>query len=214
MHPNQFPSCENVVAVADEPHHHLVIDNEWLRAYAVELGPGQSTLCHLHSLPHLMYVAGDAEIVSSPKDGEARKHHYLDMYCEFSPAGLQHFVENLAATPFRNLIFEVLPAADSRRRAGLPFANAAGVRARTLYSGESICAQYLELSSGAQTQVTGPAIVATAYDDVIEFISPERGARKLQDFQQLEYVPEGSTGLVRCETGKPARVVVVSIGCE
>jgi hypothetical protein len=56
--------------------------------------------------------------------------------------------------------------------------------------------------------------VATAYNDVIEFISPERGARKLQDFQQLEYVPEDATGLVRCESGKPARVVVVSVGCE
>jgi hypothetical protein len=200
--------------VADEPHHHLVVENDWVRAYAVELGPRKSTLCHVHLLPYLMYVAGNAEIVSTPRQGEARKHHYLDMCCEFSPAGLQHVVENLAETPFRNLIFEVLPAAEQLRRPGLPFAGAAGVRMTPLYSGDAICAQLIELSSGAQTQVTGPAIVCSAYEDVVEFISPEGGTRKLDNFQQLAYVPKDSTGLVRCEAGQPSRIVVVTLGCE
>jgi len=214
MSSSQANACANVVAVADEPHHHLVIDTEWVRAYAVEIGPGKSTLCHLHSLRYLMYVAGDAEIVSAPRNGEARKHHYLDMYCEFSPAGLEHVVENLADRPFRNLIFEVLPAAEKARRSDLPFASVAGVRMSPLYSGETLCAELIELSSGAQTQVTGPAIVASAYEDAVEFISPEHGARKLEDFQDLEYIPAGSTGLLRCESGKPVRVLVVTVGSE
>ena len=83
-----------------------------------------------------------------------------------------------------------------------------------LYSGETLCAQLIELSSGSQTQVTGPAVVGSPYEDPVEFISPQRGTRKLDDFQKLEYVPDGSTGLLRCEAGQPARVIVVTVGCE
>jgi hypothetical protein len=191
-----------------------MVDTDWVRAYAVEIGPGKSTLCHRHSLPYLMYVAGEAEILSQPRRGDARKHHYLDTYCEFSPAGLEHIVRNLADKPFRNLIFEVPPAAAKLRRPGLGFAQVAGVRISILYSGESICAQLVELSAGSQTQVTGPAIVASVDADPVEFISPEHGTRSLQGFQDLESLPTGSSGLLRCEAGGPVRVLVVTLGCE
>jgi len=161
-----------------------------------------------------MYVAGEAEILSQPRQGEARKHHYLDSYCEFSPAGLEHVVKNLADQAFRNLIFEVPPAAAKLRRPGLGFAHAAGARFSILYSGENICAQLIELSSGSQAQVTGPAIVATVYESPVEFISPEHGTRMLRGFEDLEAVPIGSSGLLRCEAGGPVRVLVVTLGCE
>lgn len=214
MNLTQRPSCENVIAVADEPHHHLVIDKECVRAYAVEIAPAKTTLCHLHSLPYLLYVAGDAHILSAPKDADASEHHYRDEHCEFSPAGLQHVVENLAPTTFRNLVFEVRPSASQLRRAGMPFTNAAGVRTTPLYSGEAISGRLIHLTAGAQTEVTGPAVVASPYEDEVEIISPEGGTRKLEKFDQLEYLPEGAAGLVRCEPGKSARVVVVCMGCE
>lgn len=214
MSPTQRPSCENVIAVADEPHHHLVIDKECVRAYAVEIAPGRTTLCHLHSLPYLLYVAGDAHIVSAPKDEDASEHHYPDGHCEFSPAGLQHVVENVAATTFRNLVFEVLPSAGKLRRAGMPASNSAGVRTTSLYSGEAISGRLVQLTPGAQTQVTGPAVVASPYEDEVELISTEGGTRKLEKFDQLEWIPEGSIGLVRCEAGKSARVIIICVGCE
>lgn len=207
-------SCAVVVALCDEPHHHLVIDNEWVRAYAVEIPPHQSTLCHHHAVDYLMYVAGEAEIVSAPRQGDARKHQYLDTYCEFSSAGLEHVVENLSDSPFRNLVIEVLPALSTLHRSGLPFAGAGGVRSSHLYSGEAICAQLLELNSGSQTQVTGPAIVASAYEDIVEFITPQSGARNLQSFQDLAFLPQGTTALLRCEAGKSVRALIVTLGRE
>ncbi len=205
-------SCESVIAVADEPHHHLVVDNEWVRAYAVEIGPRKNTLCHLHSLPYLLYVAGEAEIVSAPKEGDARKHHYPDAYCEFAPAGLEHVVKNLADTTFRNLVFELRPEAAKLRRRGPGFASAAGVRNTPLYSGRTICAELINLGSGSQTEIAGPAVVATPYENSVELIVSELGTRKLRHFRDLEYVPGGSAGLLRCEAGEPARLLVVTLG--
>jgi hypothetical protein len=207
-------SCENVIAVADEPHHHLVVANDLVRAYAVEIGPRQSTLCHLHGLPYLLYVAGEAEIVSAPRKGQAEKHRYFPDYCDFAPAGLEHVVENLADTAFRNLIFEVLPATEKLHRVGLGFTNVAGVHLALLYSGHAICAELITLSSGSQAEIAGTAVIASPYEEAVEIISPRQGTRRLEHFRDLQYLPEGSRALLRCELGGPARVLAVTLGCQ
>ena len=203
-----------MIGIADEPHHHLVIDNEWVRAYSVEIGVGDSTLCHLHALPYLMYVAGEAQILNCPRSGDAKEDHFSPDFCNLSAAGLEHIVENLGNSPFRNLIFELPAATEKLRRPGLGFVQVAGVRTSVLHSGHCICAQLMTLSSGSQVQVTGAAVVCSPYEEAVEFISPELGTRKLEDFRQLEFLPSGSTALLRCEAGGPARSLVVTLGCE
>ncbi len=214
MSSSQPHSCDSVISIADEPKHHLEIDNEWVRAYAVEIPPRENTLCHLHPWSYLMYVAGDAEIISTPRGGEAENQRFAPDYCDLHPAGLEHVVQNVNSAPFRAMIFEVLPGAQKLRHPKPSSGHAAGIRMTTLYSGDVICAQLIELQSGSQTQVTGSAVLAIPYEDTVEFISPECGARKLERYRQLEYVPSGSTGLLRCESGGPARVLVVTLGGE
>jgi len=203
-----------VISIADEPKHHLEIDNEWVRAYAVEIAPHQITLCHLHPWPYLMYVAGDANIISTPRGGAADEQRYAADYCDLHPAGLEHVVENVNTAAFRSMIFEILPGTHKLRHSKASAGQAAGVSMTTLFSGEIICAQLIELRSGSQVQVTGAAVVATPYEDTVEFISPERGTRKLERYRQLEYLPSGSTGLLRCESGARARVLVATLGSE
>jgi len=214
MSPSQPHSCDSVISIADEPKHHLIIDNEWVRAYAVEIAPGQITLCHLHPWPYLMYVAGGAAIISTPRGGEAENQRYAADYCDLHPAGLEHVVENVNNAAFRAMIFEVLPATRSLRHPRPAPGQVGGVRMTTLYSGEVICAQLIELQSGSQVQIAGASVLATPYEDAVEFISPEHGTRKLERYRQLEYLPNGSTGLLRCESRGPARVLVVTLGSE
>ena len=207
-------SCENVIAVADEPHHHLVVENEVVRAYAVEIAPHLTTLCHLHGLPYLLYVAGEAEIISAPRNREPERHHYSSDYCEFAPAGLEHVVENVADTPFRNLLFEVLPATGKLHRMGLGFTNVAGVHIAKLYSGVAICAELITLSSGSQAEIAGPAVIASPYEGACELISPSQGKSRLEHFRDLQYLPEGASTLLRCDMGGPTRVLAVTLGCR
>jgi hypothetical protein len=205
-------SCENVIAVADEPHHHLVVENKVVRAYAVEIGPHLTTLCHLHALPYLLYVAGEAEIVSVPRNREAERQHYSADHCEFAPPGLEHVVENLADKPFRNLIFEMLPATGKLHRLGLGFTNVAGVHIAKLYSGEAICAELITLSSGSQAEIAGPAVIASPYEEACELISGGQGKRRVEHFRDLQYLPEGTSALLRCDMEGPARVLAVTLG--
>jgi hypothetical protein len=44
-------SANGQVQVRDEPRHHLVFENEWVRILDVHLKPGDTTLYHLHNTP-------------------------------------------------------------------------------------------------------------------------------------------------------------------
>ncbi len=106
-------SCAHVVPIEQEPRHHLVIENEFVRAFAVEIAPHDRTLCHHHPHDYLLYVAGDAEIISAARDEEPKQLSYRDGECELLEAGLVHVVENLGDTAFRNVVVELLPGSSS-----------------------------------------------------------------------------------------------------
>src|SRR5262249_599886 len=113
-------SCEHVVPIDEEPRHHLVLANEYVRAFVVEIAPHDRTLCHHHPHDYLLYVAGDAEIVSAAPGEEPKRLSYSDGECELSFAGLTHVVENLSDTPFTNVVVELLPDARLLRRGSTP----------------------------------------------------------------------------------------------
>ena len=114
---NRYP-CDQVVPIEQEPRHHLVIENEFVRAFAVEIAPHDRTLCHHHPHDYLLYVAGDAEIVSAARDEEPKRLSYRDGECELLAAGLVHVVENSRDTPFRNIVVELLPGTRATAASG------------------------------------------------------------------------------------------------
>ena len=75
-----------------------MIENEFVRAFAVEIAPYDHTLCHHHPHDYLLYVVGDGEIVSAARDEEPKKLSYSDGECELLEAGMVHVVENLSDT--------------------------------------------------------------------------------------------------------------------
>ena len=66
--PEQLYSCEHVVALEQEPRHHLIVDSEFVRGFAVEIAPHDRTLCHQHHYDYVLYIVGDAEVLSAPRD--------------------------------------------------------------------------------------------------------------------------------------------------
>jgi hypothetical protein len=49
--------CKHVVEIEQEPRHHLVFSNEFVRGFAVEIAPHERSLCHHHPHDYLLYVA-------------------------------------------------------------------------------------------------------------------------------------------------------------
>lgn len=96
------------VEITAEPSHHLVLQNQYVRVFQVEVAPHAATLLHHHRHDYVFVTLGPAEIsnevVGKPpvtlklQDGEVRA----------SDGGFAHIARNLAATPFRNVAVELL----------------------------------------------------------------------------------------------------------
>src|SRR5947209_2044773 len=64
---NQAPTAQTAAAVpiTSEPHHHLSLQNDYVKVYEVEVAPHQSTLLHQHDRDYVYITIGDAQVTSA-----------------------------------------------------------------------------------------------------------------------------------------------------
>jgi len=211
MEEKPYP-CKHVVAIEQEPRHHLVIANEFVRGFAVEIAPHERTLCHHHANPYLMYVAGDAEIVSAPRDGTPKTHSYRDGDCELSTEGLVHVVENLTDAKFRNLLVELLPGLGDARRGADPKIVSGEATIIPRFADERVSVFLLEMRTGSQLEICGPAIVASPYENEVELATSGTIARTLKQFTELSWLGPYTAATLHNRADRPAKVVLIAVG--
>jgi quercetin dioxygenase-like cupin family protein len=99
---------EAPVEITAEPHHHLALENMFVRVFAVEVAPGESTLMHHHGHDYLSVSIGDAQVLNAKQGAQPVTANFNDGDTRFTPAGLVHAVTNSGTTPFRNSTIELL----------------------------------------------------------------------------------------------------------
>jgi quercetin dioxygenase-like cupin family protein len=100
------------VAVEQEPHHHVIFENQYVRVLDVVVDPGDTTLFHKHSLDNVAVQLNDAAIkrqfpgedwVATPaKEGSAG-------FVAGTKTPYVHRISNTGATVFHVLDVEILP---------------------------------------------------------------------------------------------------------
>jgi quercetin dioxygenase-like cupin family protein len=105
----------SVVEITAEPSHHLVLQNQYVRVFKVEVPSHQSTLMHHHRHDYFYVTLGasqiDNEVAGKPPvtlslhDGETR----------FTPGGFAHLVKTLSEQPFQNITVELMQDAKLRK---------------------------------------------------------------------------------------------------
>jgi hypothetical protein len=99
---------QNPVEITSEPHHHLVLENTYVRAFAVNVAPKETSLVHRHGHDYLSVSLGDAQIMNA-KAGEAPvAANFKDGDVRFSAAPVVHAVTDTGDGPFRNITIELL----------------------------------------------------------------------------------------------------------
>ena len=103
------------VEITAEPHHHLALENQYVRVFKVQVDPNSATLMHRHRHDYVFVTLGASEIendvageppaVVKLKDGETR----------FTPGDFAHIAKDLAPTPFRNVTIELLKDEEARK---------------------------------------------------------------------------------------------------
>ena len=102
------------VEITSEPSHHLVLENEHVRVFQVEIAPNTASLLHRHRHDYLFVALGDSHVsnevvAKAPVDlklanGETR----------FTAGNFTHVARNLSDQPFRNVTIDLIEDAKLR----------------------------------------------------------------------------------------------------
>jgi hypothetical protein len=96
------------IPLKSEPHHHLVLHNDFVNVYSVQVQPKDSVLLHKHEFDAIGIMLNDAEItVSAP--GKPDSHQkVVGGQLRLQQAGYIHSTLIEGATAYRNVTVELL----------------------------------------------------------------------------------------------------------
>jgi quercetin dioxygenase-like cupin family protein len=104
-------STEAEVPVENEPHHHLVFENEYVRVFKVEVAPHEATLVHRHKRDYVVVTIGDAEVTNAVVGKEPKKWTFKDGDVTFLEAtrekSFAHKAVNESDKAFVNYTIEI-----------------------------------------------------------------------------------------------------------
>ena len=95
------------VPIAQEKHHHLVLENPYVKVYQVEVGPRHATLMHQHVHDYAYIVLGDCDLINAVAGKPEASLKLSDTAVNFSRGMFSHIATNNGDTPFRNITIEL-----------------------------------------------------------------------------------------------------------
>jgi hypothetical protein len=98
------------VPAASEAHHHLVIENPYMRALRVSIPSSDATLLHEHKAPYVFVSLGPADFSNELAGKPAARVKMVDGQVGYSRGGFAHLVRTDAGEPFNNITVELLHA--------------------------------------------------------------------------------------------------------
>jgi len=164
------------VELSAEPHHHLTLENQYVRVYNVEVLPHTDTLMHWHRHDYFSVNLGTATVVNAVKDKPPVTITLQDGETHFSPASFAHIARNQTDQVFRNLTIEILDDENLRNSAAngnfkwdedRALETFPGGTQQILFVKDAIRASEFELQPGAAVpkhDYTGPHLLVAVSD--------------------------------------------------
>src|SRR5947209_8623757 len=103
------------VAITAEPHHHLALENQYVRVFQVDVPPHKETLMHRHGHDYVYVVLGDCEIENDVAGKAPARLKLKDGQTNFTPGNFAHLVKVPADASFRNVTVELLQDGKTRQ---------------------------------------------------------------------------------------------------
>jgi quercetin dioxygenase-like cupin family protein len=96
------------VEITAEPHHHLALENQYVRVFKVDVPPHESTLMHRHRHDYVFVTLGASEVENDVEGKPSATLKLQDGEARFTPGNFAHIARNLGSTPFRNVTIEFI----------------------------------------------------------------------------------------------------------
>lgn len=136
----QAATQSRVVPLRDEPHHQLIMQNDFTRIYAVSVSPNDATLMHRHDLPYLAINFGAASVENDVQGKPPANLQLADGQVIYSTGGFAH-VAKTSGAPFRNVTVELIKPQGTARNL-----------CKQIVAGPLACPQTEEASKQSATQ--------------------------------------------------------------
>jgi quercetin dioxygenase-like cupin family protein len=199
------------VEITAEPHHHLALENAYLRVFKVEVAPHDVTLMHSHRHDYVFVTVGASEVENDVKGKPPNTLKLQDGEARFVPGNFAHIARNLASTPFRNVTIELLQDEAARKTPPPAWDEDRGLHVFTggtqhiMFVQDGVRVSEIELQPGAMIPShhhTGPHLVVAVTDlevrSDVEGQGPMPGHIKSGD---VKWLPGGYTHTLT-NTGK------------
>jgi quercetin dioxygenase-like cupin family protein len=96
------------VPISQEPHHHLLLENQYTRVYDLTLAPRESTLMFRHDHDYVAVILTPAEVQNAVLDKPVTTGRAGLGEVRFVSAPVTHRLTNMSDKPLRNLTLEIL----------------------------------------------------------------------------------------------------------
>jgi len=96
------------VPIAKEPHHRLVLENEYVRVFRMSLPAHDATLLHQHDVPYLYISLGPADVINAVQRKPEARIVMVDGQLGYSPGHFAHIARTDAGSTFDNVTIELL----------------------------------------------------------------------------------------------------------
>jgi quercetin dioxygenase-like cupin family protein len=109
--PKPFPAESMDAVTVDPAHYHVVVDNEWVRAITLTVGPHEKLKMHKHPATWAVVVyLSDQDMRQYHEGGKTTESHYKAGVVRWVPPDAAHQDENLSDKPFRLVRIELKQA--------------------------------------------------------------------------------------------------------
>lgn len=185
------------VPIASEQHHHLVLENQYVKVYQVEVPPHESTLLHQHDHDYVYITIGDAQVTSAIP-GKPEAHLKLaDGEARFSRGGFAHVARNDGDAPFRNVTIELLRPQGELRNLCL----------QVIANEPAACPRAQEPPAGAATHTDWPEFETDETRVILTRLMPEQKV-SLNDVHWEELIVALDQAVIAFAVGKgPERLL-------
>jgi hypothetical protein len=157
------------VPISEEPHHRLVLQNDFVHVYNVMVPPLDATLLHQHDLPYIYLTLGATELVNAIQGQPEARLTLQDGDTHYTPGKFAHLVRTDSGMAFHNITIELVH----------PQGAARNLCKEVLPGHPTQCPQPTEVASTKTSAKTGTMtstrkeITATADDEVPYFETDE-----------------------------------------
>ena len=203
--------------ITAEPHHHLVLQNQYVRVFKVEVAPQEQILVHRHRYDYVFVTLGASEIENAVVGKAPAVLKLQDGDTRFLQGNFSHSVKDLAKTPFRNVTVELLQDEKSRKpfkwdeERGLHILE--GGTQDILFVEDGVRVSDIQLQPGGSIpkhRHAGPHLVVSLTDYELRSDVVGKGSKTMQQKAgDVSWVPGGYTHVLTNSGKQPARFITL-----